>query len=117
MSYSIPAQIIVTSEKIIYLRSGFYGSWHDSRQVQHTDVRSNFPSYLSPNQYIVADEAYAQREWLIGPYKQPRVRNLSDVEKNFNKVVTNQRIAVEHAIGRLKTRHPRLDNLNVRNTK
>jgi hypothetical protein len=113
--YSIAAQIVATSDReIIYAHTGFYGSWHDSRQFKETGLYKNFEQYLSEDQYIVADKAYPISKRLIVPYRRNQRRAASPMEANFNKRVTEELVVVERTIGDLKARYPRLDNVTAK---
>jgi hypothetical protein len=112
--YSVSAQNIATSvRQIIYVRLGFYGSWHDARQLRYTDFYTNIEQYFSVDQYIVADKAYPLKRLLV-PYKRNRRRATGRLETAFNERVTQERVVVEHTIGDLKIRYRRLDNLTIK---
>jgi hypothetical protein len=75
------AQIVATSEReIIYVRPGFYGSWHDARQFRYTDLYKDVEQFLSDDQYIVADKAYPISKRLLVPYRRNQRRTAQPME-------------------------------------
>jgi hypothetical protein len=93
------------------------GSSHDSRvfrlssfwQGMHSDgedgIRANFPE----DHFILADAAYAIREWLLPAYK-----GIIDGKKLiYNYIHSAVRMVVERALGRLKGRWRRIKKMQV----
>ena len=69
-------------------------------------------TYFDPEEYILADKAYALERHIITPYKEPASRQPNNA--TFNKQFAKTRVKIEHAFGVLKARWPTLRNIPVR---
>lgn len=94
-----------TQKKILYLSNCWVGKTHDYRMFQ-----AEFP----PEQQWFADfrvrvdlgflgfeQAYVCKELLI-PHKKPKKQELTQTQKEENKLLASKRIVVEHAIAGMK---------------
>ena len=68
--------------------------------------------YFNPEEYLLADKAYALERHIITPYKEPASR-LPD-NKAFNHEHSQARVKIEHAFGILKARWPTIYEIPVR---
>jgi hypothetical protein len=95
------------------IHGGFPGSVHDTRILQNTDWYIH-PSllHLPPGWYIVGDEGYQTNSCIITPFTEVSLRHLPAYQqarrRKFNHRLSQTRICVEQAFGRLKRRWQRL---------
>lgn len=110
-TYSLVLQAVVDADKrFTDVTCGEPGSLHDSRVLRRSNLfatAQSEPESLFPNDtFILGDSAYAATSWLVPPFKD--YGNLSESQRNFNKLHSSTRIVVENAFGLLKTRFRRL---------
>ena len=98
--------------KFIWVYMGHTASVHDSTAFKSTTLYNNSNSYFDPEEYILADKAYALERHIITPYKEPASREARNA--TFNKLHAIPRVKIEHAFGVLKARWPTLRHIPVR---
>lgn len=86
-------------KKILYVSPTKGGRIHDINQIKKTNDAPNIPSYVSS----WLDKGFVGLEGLIGgmpfiPKKKPPKKNLSDADKESNKIISSIRITIENAI-------------------
>lgn len=114
--YSVSAQTVInTNGDFVYFVSGFPGAMHDSTTYKACMLDAEHYRFFSQNEFLLGDKAYPLSDHLITPYKnRPSRRNQDGMDSNgltkqeayYNKLVIDQRIAIENAFGRLKGRFP-----------
>ena len=93
----------------------FCGSPHDSRMFKDTLLYTNAKRHFSSGEWVMGDAAFAQSEYVVGPYKlQPRQGVLPKEKAKFNFHFARTRIAIKHCFGQLKNRFSSLKSLRVR---
>ena len=105
------------NKKFISYLSGYPGSCHDSWVFQHSKIHTDSPNYFDTNQYLLADSAYANGEYIL-PALCPS--SCTTPEKtSFNYHLAQSRVRIEHAIGILKGRFASLREIHspIRNEK
>ncbi|CAG8640592.1 7934_t:CDS:2, partial [Paraglomus occultum] len=107
--YSVVLMAIVDDrERFIYIYSGQPGSMHDARVLKQSafwrevvnDSNGRFPG----NTHILGDSAFPLMPWLLVPFKRRSSQELSRVQRQYNRIHSSARIAVERAFGKLKGR-------------
>jgi hypothetical protein len=88
--------------------TGWPGCVHDARVLRNSGLYHGAEAgeLIIPNSYIVGDNAYPLRNWLITPFK--NVGHLTRQQLKFNKRISGVRQNVERAFGHLKGRFRRL---------
>jgi len=91
------------NSKILVISPTKDGRIHDSKQLRKTPLVENIPKEVA----MWMDKAYTRDIATNGnkvmiPHKKPRKRELSDEQKEENKVIASIRMVVEHAIGGIK---------------
>lgn len=87
---------------------GFPGSCHDSRVLKNSDIWEN-GNGLCGNDHIVGDGGYPLTRWLLTPYRDNG--NLTPDQRNYNHLLSSNRVVIERAFGLLKGRFRRLKYL------
>lgn len=96
--------VIVTDVKkrILILTPTKHGKVHDKKMTDKFMTLSQIPDNVS----VLADTGFQgiqnQHPNVLIPKKRPRGGILSDEDKEFNRLISSVRIAVEHAIGGMK---------------
>jgi hypothetical protein len=98
--------IVMTDEKkrILYLSATKDGKIHDYKQLKKTDVLKRIPRHIT----IWVDKGFTgitkevDNNQVQIPHKKPRKGQLSEEQKQDNKLMASVRILVEHAIGGVK---------------
>ncbi|KAK8772737.1 hypothetical protein V5799_024017 [Amblyomma americanum] len=85
---------------------GFPGSAHDARVLRESPIFEDCSQNCS-NGYLLGDSAYPLLPWLLTPYRD-NGRSFPSWKKKFNKVHSQQRVAIENSFGLLKQRFRRL---------
>ena len=67
--------------------------------------------YFNPEEYLLADKAYALERHIITLYKEPAARQ--PVNAAFNFQLSIPRVKIEHAFGILKARWPTLYDIPI----
>ena len=101
--------------KFIWMYMGHTASAHDSTAFKSTDIYRNSSTYFDPEEYILADKAYALERHVITSYEEPTSRETENTAENaaFNKQFSTARVKIAHAFGVLKARWPTLRNIPV----
>ncbi len=106
--YALNCLLVCDHRRIFTFYSvGHVGSVHDNRVLRCSKLASETENYFVDKQYILGDSAYGTNfSFIVSPYKRP----LADVgfNRTFNYLLSKSRITIEHAIGILKSRFPRL---------
>ncbi|XP_055959278.1 putative nuclease HARBI1 [Patella vulgata] len=89
---------------------GFPGSCHDSRILRNSDLFSKGPEYCQEG-HILADGGYPLLNWLMTPYRDNG--HLTANQRNFNTLLSSNRVIIERAFGILKGRFSRLQYLDT----
>lgn len=111
---SIQLQVVVDSDLMLRdIYTGWPGSTHDARVLRNSSLFNNATAgqYFDVNKYIIADSAYPLNAWLITPFKDNGRLNIN--QRRFNRVLSSARQVVERAIGHLKQRFRRLQEITV----
>jgi hypothetical protein len=79
------------------------GRMHDSKQARKCSLIEHIPKEVA----IWADSAYPRNiakngNTVMIPHKKPRKKELTDAQKDENRVISGLRMVVEHAIGGIK---------------
>lgn len=102
-------QIVVDHTlKIINCYTGWPGCVHDARVLRNSGLyykAENGDMFLQ-NQFILGDNTYPLRNWLITPFK--NLGTLTRQKLKFNKRLSSVRQHVERAFGHIKGRFRRL---------
>lgn len=99
------------SGRFIWVSMGQTARVHDSHVFKTTDLYRNPYKYFDPEEYLLADKAYALNRHLIIPYKEPAASQPENAA--FNYQLSIPRVKIEHAFGVLKARWPTLRNIPV----
>lgn len=75
------------------------GSTHDSHILRTSNLWRRYEE-TPPNAFILADNAYPNRDWLLTPFLNPR----TDSQGRYNVAHKSTRIMIEQCFGRLKRR-------------
>jgi hypothetical protein len=111
---SIQAQLIVDDKLMINdVNVGWPGSTHDARVLRNSGIFHNAENNgkILQNHYIIADGAYPLKWWLMTPFRDNG--RLNNAQRRYNRIFSSARQCVERAIGHLKGRFRRLQNLHV----
>lgn len=94
--------------------TGWPGCTHDARVLRNSSLFTNaeMGGLIAPNKVIVADSAYPLKQWLVTPFKDNGHLNI--LQRRFNRVLSSGRQTVERAIGHLKGRFRRLQEISAR---
>ncbi|XP_021379463.1 protein ANTAGONIST OF LIKE HETEROCHROMATIN PROTEIN 1-like [Mizuhopecten yessoensis] len=113
---SIQLQAVVDNNMTITnAYCGWPGCTHDARVLRNSELFSkaeNGTLFLQDH-FLLADNAYPLRNWLISPFK--NYGNLSPQQKRFNKKVSSARQTVERSFSHLKGRFRRLKEVTFHN--
>lgn len=109
--YSISVQVVCDiNKKFISYHAGYTGSCHDSWVFQHSKIHTNATAFFGPNQYLLADSAYANGWYLVPAF---RASACDTPEKTkFNYHLAQSWVRIEHAIGILKGRFSSLQEMH-----
>ncbi|XP_062609347.1 uncharacterized protein LOC134271110 [Saccostrea cucullata] len=111
---SIQLQVVVDNDLMLRdIYTGWPGSTHDARVLRNSSLFTNATAgqYFDVNKYIIADSAYPLKAWLITPFKDNGRLNIN--QRRFNRVLSSARQVVERAIGHLKQRFRRLQEITI----
>ena len=84
---------------IAYLSPSFEGTTHDKAIWDQIEIEESPLNLLADLGFVGIDEDYPNT---ILPYKKPRNRELSELQKQINKGISQARIRVEHAFSGVK---------------
>ena len=85
----------ITDGHFVWISEAYRGPVHDSRIAREGGVLY----ILSPEEVLIADKGYEGIERIRSPVKG---KDLSSVEKLYNRTLNKKRVIVERAFGRLK---------------
>lgn len=109
--YSLQLQAVCDSDmKFLNCFCGYAGSCHDARVLRNSDLW-NYGLEVCNGNHIIADGAYPLGRWLMTPYRDNG--HLSQEQKHFNYLLSDNRVVIERALGLLKGRFRRLHHLDV----
>ena len=86
--------------QFIWVAMGHTASVHDSTASKSTALYQALETYFDPEEYILADKAYALERHIITPFKEPASRQPANAA--FNTELSRPRVKIEHAFGVLK---------------
>lgn len=91
-----------TKKKILYLSPTKNGKVHDKRSIDKTNIIPSIPSTVT----IIADNGFHGLQHthsnILMPKKRTKLKPLSQLDKEMNRLISSIRIGVEHAIGGMK---------------
>ncbi|XP_033729734.1 protein ANTAGONIST OF LIKE HETEROCHROMATIN PROTEIN 1-like [Pecten maximus] len=111
---SIQLQVVVDQDLLITnCYTGWAGCAHDARVLRNSTLyeKAEAGGYIIPGKVIVADSAYPLKDWLVTPFKDNG--HLNHNQRRFNRILSSGRQIVERAIGHLKGRFRRLQEITV----
>lgn len=85
-------QAVVDSDLMLRdIYTGWPGSTHDARVLRNSSLFNNATAgqYFDVNKYIIADNAYPLKAWLITPFKDNGRLNIN--QRRFNRVLSSAR--------------------------
>ena len=97
--------------KFIWVYMGQTANVHDSTAFKSSSLYRNSNSFFDPEEYVLADKAYALERHIIAPYKKPASQEARNA--TFNEQHAIPRAKIEHAFGVLKERWPSLSHIPV----
>ncbi|VEN56206.1 unnamed protein product [Callosobruchus maculatus] len=110
--YSIQMQSVCDSNrKLTDIFIGYPGSVHDARVFRNSPLHHTLQEKCG-TEIILADSAYPCLRHMLTPYRDNG--NVTPVERNFNKKLSECRITIEHTFGMLKQRFRQLYHLKLR---
>ncbi|XP_033730552.1 putative nuclease HARBI1 [Pecten maximus] len=113
--HSLHLQAVCNSEMIFTdCFAGYPGSCHDARVLRNSDLWENGLLLCNGN-HTIADGAYPLRRWLLTPFRDNG--HLTYQQKNFNYMLSANRVVIERAFGLLKGRFRRLNYLDTQSIK
>ena len=111
MYHSMNIMAVATDAlKFTFVSAGECGRHHDSFVFKNTELWQKVMEgdqndyFSSKNFHLIGDSAFELHEHLLVPYAQPRTRDLTRTEKNFNTRLSRARACIENAFGFLKGR-------------
>lgn len=114
--HSVLLQVVCDArKKFLDVFCGWPGSSNDARMWANSPLAKylgNEPCPLPENYHLLGDSAYPLETYLLCPYKDNG--HLSQKQKLFNKKLCSTRVIIEQAIGLLKGRWRRLQNLDIK---
>ncbi|KAK3918215.1 Putative nuclease [Frankliniella fusca] len=101
--YSLNTMVVADDNLLIrYLKVGEVGSMHDSRVFRRSplymELLRNENDYLSDDEHIVGDGAYAVTNFLMTPYR--NLGRLTEQQTQFNRQLSRCRVRIEHTFGK-----------------
>ena len=111
--YGFNLQAICNWEgQFIWTSMKYPASVQDSKAWKATAMYEAIESYFQPDEYILADKAYALERHIITPYKSPAAT--LPINVIFNYELSKPRVKIEHAFGILKVRWPTIYDIPIR---
>lgn len=95
------------------MNTGWPGCAHDARVLRNSDLytRAERGQMFGQRKYIVGDSAYPCLRWLLTVFRDNG--RLTDQQRRFNALLSQQRQVVERTIGHLKGRFRRLLSIYI----
>lgn len=114
--YAVTLQAICNADlHFIDCFAGYPGSVNDLRVFRNSDIWHNIQRnshFFFPNEeFIIGDKAYPVRKWCLAPYRDNG--HLTQVQTNFNHILSRTRQTIERAFALLKGRFRRLKYLDM----
>ncbi|CAF1618815.1 unnamed protein product [Didymodactylos carnosus] len=95
--------IISTNRRLIFFKSCFLGSVHDSRMLISCAIGPNQPCSIPPHTKILADKGFANGGILLTPVRRNELRHFPQASKElFNYHLSSKRIFIEHITKEMK---------------
>jgi len=95
--HTLKNQIVVDSQgKILSVTQSHPGKTHDKNIYDKTKI------YTDKKSKQIADLGYFGINSMELPFKKPKGKNLTEQQKQFNKILARHRVIVEHCIGKMK---------------
>ncbi|CAG8605491.1 481_t:CDS:2 [Paraglomus occultum] len=98
--------IVDDTERFTYIYSGQPGSMHDARVFKQSsfweELMQDASKYFPANTHLLGDSAFPLLPWLLVPFKEHAQQRLTRAQRQYNKVHSSARMAVERAFGKLK---------------
>jgi hypothetical protein len=105
-SYSISCAAIVDSDlRFLHYVVGCPGSMHDQRVYRLSEI-DDLLAAVPDSMHLIGDSAYALTTKLLVPYKD--TGSLTARQRQFNYMLSSNRMAVENAFGLLKNKFARI---------
>lgn len=105
--------IVSAGRRVLVVSPTKNGKIHDKKQLEKEPLPENIPpdvSILLDKAYEGSDKRLKNNNQVFKPTKKPKNRELTEEEKEENKLISSLRMPVEHAIGGIKrynsTSHP-----------
>lgn len=113
--YSIQTMAICDHRRRIrYVETGYFGSSHDMRVLNESDLGQNPSKYCVDDEYVLGDGGYSASRYLVPVSKKPKNGVTGDEDQQFNTYISQMRIKIEHAFGILKSRFQSLKQLRLK---
>ncbi|XP_055918372.1 putative nuclease HARBI1 [Eupeodes corollae] len=71
-------------------------------EEKFTSVEVCWPGSVHDSRILLGDEGYGITPWLMTPFKETN----NDIKRNFNAVLTKERVIIERCFGQIKQRFP-----------
>ena len=104
----VNGEITLTSVTAKWPRGVF--TVHDARIWRNSAVNTLLSTGIAGNKLLIGDSKYPISTYLCKPYPQSEA-NTNPVKKNFNSILSEERIVIEHVFGQLKSRFQMLRTL------
>lgn len=104
-THTLKTQLTVTPEgQIVHLSATASGRTHDMKVLRHSRLMARLPRHVriwGDRGYTGLAKVYPDRETIV-PTKRPKKGELSDDDRELNRLISKVRITVENAINRIK---------------
>ncbi|XP_033759129.1 protein ALP1-like [Pecten maximus] len=114
LPYGLPDIVVVDQDLLITnCYTGWAGCAHDARVLRNSSLyeKAEAGGCIIPGKVIVADSAYPLKDWLVTPFKDNG--HLNHNQRRFNRILSSGRQIGERAIGHIKGRFRRLQEIPV----
>ncbi|XP_051167759.1 putative nuclease HARBI1 [Leptopilina boulardi] len=105
--------------RFIDIYTGICGSVHDARVWTMSDIseaiEENIEEFCPRGSHIIGDSAYGIKPYLMTPYKDRGF--MTPAQRNFNRILSRERVVIERAFCLLKGRCRRMKQLYLQNVK
>ncbi|CAF1469936.1 unnamed protein product [Rotaria sordida] len=99
-NYAFKVQIACDfNHQIVHVSECYRGSIHDITILRE----SSLLEHVNDSVQIIVDKGYVDEDYVVTPRKKPHGRELTDEDKDFNRVINSARAAAENVNQRLKT--------------
>ncbi|MBB6018768.1 hypothetical protein HNQ04_004049 [Deinococcus radiopugnans ATCC 19172] len=104
-THTLKTQVAVTPDgQIVHLSATASGRTHDMKVLRRSRLMTRLPRHVrvwGDRGYTGIRKIYPERE-TIGPAKRPKKGELSDEQRELNRLISKVRITAENAISRIK---------------